>query len=376
MIALDWFNIILIGGALHGVFLLFAINSIKDRNKGANRYLSMLIVIITVALLGRVTFKDIILQDYPQVLMLPDIVLFLFGPILYFYVSQLLTSEKIKIWPHLLVAGAHYTYMILVGCRSSEALWEMISSGVLMKPMYGILMLGIIHSGIYSWLSYRKLFIYQKESRENLSFDARISYLHLLLGLIVACLVVWGYALLTTLFAGDAPNFFAYKIIWVGLTILVYVMGFFAVKQPELFKLAVSSKKYQGSNLSSQDIHQMGKRLDQLMQAEKPFLNPKLTKSELATMAKTNTSNISRVINEGFGKNFFDFINAYRIQEFIRLVKEEGHHNYTYLAIAEEVGFNSKTTFYTAFKKLTNHAPREYFKTGQSLPEDLITLQS
>jgi len=119
-------------------------------------------------------------------------------------------------------------------------------------------------------------------------------------------------------------------------------MGFFAMKQPAIFKISVSFKKYKDSALSEDDIRRIGTDLDRLMQTNKPYLNPKLTKAELAVLTETNTSNLSRIINEGFGKNFFDFINAYRVQEFIRLVRDENHSNYTFVAIAEEVGFNSK----------------------------------
>ncbi len=127
---------------------------------------------------------------------------------------------------------------------------------------------------------------------------------------------------------GESPNLQAYKLIWVSLTFLVYVMGFFAMKQPEIFKISVSFKKYKGSALSEDDIRRIGTDLDRLMQADKPYLNPKLTKAELAVLTETNTSNLSRIINEGFGKNFFDFVNAYRVQEFIRLVRDENHSNY------------------------------------------------
>lgn len=376
MILLDWFNVLLIGGALQGVFLLLTINSIKDKNKSANRYLSVLILLITLALLGRLSFEEELLQQYPQIYMLPDFVLFLFGPILYLYVNSLLTKNERIPWPHFILAGVHYLYMLFISLRSSEAVWELIFSGVLVIPMYILMTLGIAQNIFYLGLSYKKLFKYQKEAPENISFDARISYLHFVLGLILVCLFTWAFVLFMNLIAGEKPNLQAYKVIWISLTFLVYVMGFFAIRQPEIFKIPSSLIKYKGSALSNDDIRRIGIELDKLMQTSKPYLNPKLTKSKLASLAETNTSNISRVINEGFGKNFFDFVNAYRVQEFIRLVKGDEHSNFTFIAIAEEVGFNSKTTFNTAFKKLTNYSPRDYFKADNPSNEELISLLS
>jgi AraC-like DNA-binding protein len=85
-----------------------------------------------------------------------------------------------------------------------------------------------------------------------------------------------------------------------------------------------------------------------------------------------NLHTLSAVINEGYNKNFFDFINDYRIEEFKRLAATEQYKHYTFLAIAMEVGFSSKTTFNRAFKKCTGQTPREYFSNVQETQlEDL-----
>ena len=93
----------------------------------------------------------------------------------------------------------------------------------------------------------------------------------------------------------------------------------------------------------------------------KPYLNPNLTIHELAAGLQLPPYVLSRVINEGFGQNFFDFINAYRVEEFKQLMAAPQARQYTLLALALEVGFNSKTAFNRAFKKQTEQTPREYF---------------
>jgi AraC-like DNA-binding protein len=74
---------------------------------------------------------------------------------------------------------------------------------------------------------------------------------------------------------------------------------------------------------------------------------------------------LSRVINDGFGKNFFDFINTYRIEEFKRRADDPHYKNFTLLGIAYEVGFNSKSAFNRSFKKITGQTPREHFNLMQ-----------
>ncbi len=86
-------------------------------------------------------------------------------------------------------------------------------------------------------------------------------------------------------------------------------------------------------------------RIENLFKNEKIFLEPELTLSELAIKLKTNNSLLSAAINQGFGKNFNDFVNEFRIREFEIQIKNPENKNYTKLAVALDCGFNSKATF-------------------------------
>ncbi|UFH57776.1 AraC family transcriptional regulator [Spirosoma sp. KNUC1025] len=73
-----------------------------------------------------------------------------------------------------------------------------------------------------------------------------------------------------------------------------------------------------------------------------------------------STRRVSQIINQGFGMNFNDFVNLYRIKAVIAQIQSGNHTMYTLLGIAYECGFNSKSTFNRAFKKRTGLAPRDY----------------
>lgn len=98
-------------------------------------------------------------------------------------------------------------------------------------------------------------------------------------------------------------------------------------------------------------------KLEQLMQEEKPYLEPELSLGDLANRLRTNTSVLSAVINTGMGKNFNDYINQHRIEAFKEKVKQPQSKHLTLLAIAFDCGFNSKATFNRAYKKLTGQTP-------------------
>ncbi len=101
-------------------------------------------------------------------------------------------------------------------------------------------------------------------------------------------------------------------------------------------------------------------KLSKLMQTQKPYLQPDLTLSDLAGLLKTNTSVVSQVINTGFSKNFNDFINGFRVDDYLEKVATPQYKHLTLLAVAFECGFNSKTTFNRAFKKIKGKAPSDF----------------
>ncbi len=97
-----------------------------------------------------------------------------------------------------------------------------------------------------------------------------------------------------------------------------------------------------------------------LFEQDKIFLDPNLSLGDLALRLKTNTSVLSAAINQSFYKNFNDFVNQYRIDEFLRNIKDPQNSHLTLLAVALDSGFNSKSTFNRAFKKMMGTSPREF----------------
>jgi len=99
---------------------------------------------------------------------------------------------------------------------------------------------------------------------------------------------------------------------------------------------------------------------------EKLYLDPSLTLSVLSAKTGINTHELSYVLNNGLGKNFYQFINELRTEEAKSLLLSEDTKHFDMLGIAIRAGFNSKTTFYTTFKKATNLTPKEYIKANSA----------
>ena len=123
-------------------------------------------------------------------------------------------------------------------------------------------------------------------------------------------------------------------------------------------------EKYSKSKLSEDDKKAMSSQLFAYMTSDaKPFLNPKLSLSEISTILKINAQQLSQVINEKKHLNFNDFINSYRIEEAKEMLVSPAYKNITIDAIAQKAGFNSKSAFYNAFSKQIGLTPKQYINS-------------
>ena len=93
---------------------------------------------------------------------------------------------------------------------------------------------------------------------------------------------------------------------------------------------------------------------------QKKFLDPYLSLESLAKELKVSSGYLSLLINTYSVKNFSDYINEFRIDQVKKLIINNEYVNYTIESIGLESGFNSKSTFYTAFKKFTGQSPRQF----------------
>jgi AraC-like DNA-binding protein len=144
------------------------------------------------------------------------------------------------------------------------------------------------------------------------------------------------------------------------ISLSVYLTSFRLIKHSGFFKQATldDTAKYKSSTLSSGQREDILSRLKRVMDAEKPFLNPMFSLPDLADKLKISVHQLSQAINEGLSKTFFELTAEYRVNEAKRLLKEQS--NIKIEEIAEQVGYSSKSSFNTVFKKITGKTPSEF----------------
>lgn len=123
-----------------------------------------------------------------------------------------------------------------------------------------------------------------------------------------------------------------------------------------------TSEKYVNSKHSNEDLNQILEKLKQEVAEKQLFLDKELSISKLSEATSINQHLISQVLNQVENKNFYDFINAYRICKAKEMLMDKNFQNYSIEGIGTECGFNTKATFYTTFKKFSNCTPAEFRK--------------
>lgn len=118
---------------------------------------------------------------------------------------------------------------------------------------------------------------------------------------------------------------------------------------------------YQKSRMNHNEHKAIYKKVKECMENEKPYTNPNLRLTELASMVDTTPSKLSQMFNQHLRNTFFDFINLYRVEEFKRRMTNDKHNQYTITSIAESCGFK-RSSFFATFKKFEQCTPTEWLQ--------------
>ena len=121
-----------------------------------------------------------------------------------------------------------------------------------------------------------------------------------------------------------------------------------------------SNNKYVASALSEEEKKKIVDVLENIMQTKKLFLNPELKITDVASEVLFPRKQISQAMNEKLSNNFYNFINRYRIEEAKRLLEDTKYSKFSIEGIAHQSGFNSRSSFYTAFRNETGVTPSQF----------------
>ena len=191
-----------------------------------------------------------------------------------------------------------------------------------------------------------------QNKKEQLSFrQSALFFVRILLIASGSILLAWMVSFLGSYIFRLNTLIVSYDLVWTAIPLLIYIVGFFALRQPELFRVRLKEKsKPQARELiDQQSVTSLKEALSKLMNEDKVYLDNELTLVNLSKKLNTSTNKLSWLLNTVYKSTFYDFINEYRVKAFISKLEQDEHKIKTLLSLSMEVGFNSKSTFNKAF---------------------------
>jgi AraC-like DNA-binding protein len=370
---IDLFAVFIFMGIVQAVFLLFFFFSGENRKRQVNMFQGLLLICITCCILeiflmytGYI-INCLYLVDFSEVFAL------LIGPCFYLVIISLIRGriEKKQYWHFVfpfIYLLLQLPFLLLPQDAKYNAWMIAYPQGLPLRefdmPYHAniffltdhhtaLTILSLFFYAVLGLTAVAKVFREKSESFwkpvHPVLRTLRQGLLQNVLGLIIILIV----KLLNKQDSGD-------HIVAAYLSLTIYFTSFSVVRRSGFFLQPAlqEQQKYKGSNLTSEQLQTTLDKLKQLMDRNKVFLQPGFSLPALAQQMGVSVHALSQVINEGLGKSFFELAAEYRIDEAKRLLKNQPHLKVE--EIAGQVGYHSKSSFNSAFKRITGKTPAEY----------------
>lgn len=393
-------QIILYLGAIQGLLLsifLFSINA----NKISNRLLGLLTIFWAIIIGSFALQSEGLYVKFPHLLRVISQLLFLIFPLLFLQVKYLVSDHKkfnlkdlLHFIPWFVMILLNSDFYLSSGeekllLNHNETLYykalKIISDEVIaiQGVIYSILALKILSK--YD----RKIKNYQSNTDKMI---LKVQYIGISLSLFAWIIGIVGIHL----------DFFHIEIkvdlfifVYLTLVLIIYIISYAALKSPEIFKLDEShikvkfrrgqqnpergndepiDKKATSASIKEPtpitedpQIQDVNHKLIGYIEAEKPYLNPELGLQELADKLEVKRHTLSNAINQIHNKNFYEFINQYRVEEVKSMLTNPKNKHLKFISLAYDAGFNSKASFNRIFKQMTEMTPSQFILTQQAV---------
>jgi len=336
--SLDHWSTLFAIAAIQGLFL--SVMLFLRRSK-VNNLLAGLILSFSILLLFYVTYWSRYLSYLPQEVGVVQGVVYLFGPLVYFYIKSSRKDSHFDL-RHFVPFALFLIYFVS---------WNFYPESIRPDIVMGQVIFQNLHLAIYTFL------IFQFTWKNKGHFNGALK------------LFKWRKKVALA-FAGYTVSFLTYWVlVWTGLlqleydyiislasSVFIYFIGYHGFQKQEVLKMYENSR-YDNTSLSPSASNAILAKVKKSMADELLFLNSDLKLNDLAAHLELSPHHISQVINELEEKNYTDFVNAFRVESAKRLLATTGD---KIIHIAYDCGFNNKSSFNNTFKKFTGLSPSQY----------------
>jgi len=384
-IQLGLLSLISLFGVVQGILITGIILWNKKYDIPTKRYFALLFMVCVSINVFELIHQTGLLKSDIRIWILPVSFFPLIIPTTYFIFKYYVTTElKVKPWEYLLylpfvlgITRESYTTIQYLGGNLDAKVIDYTGVHhflvVLLELTTSVICIFIL---IYFLIKIRDN---KKEILKNFPAFKRSSLRNLrfalIAGLALACISITICVTdLTGLFSSSDHNRGTLEM---GFTILIYWLSLSLIISPEIFTASKPNSTLTDENTIENANEQKGQKFNKLsdntdlyhqkllsLMTEKGYYrDPDFNLDRLSKEMNLSKSYISKIINKKEGKNFFDFVNSYRIEEVKKKLEDEAFDHFSIIALAYEAGFKSKSTFNSVFKKMTGMPPSKYKKS-------------
>ncbi len=376
-------QIIYIIGASQALFLSILAFNKKNKNDG-DYVLAIWLCFIAFHLLDYYLLKTGFSYEHPHLLGIGACFPLLQGPFMYVYTLVMIDKNN-RLSPVYLLHGLPFLVFTIYFVfdfyflSASEKMAYIHLQEKNPYPVITILNILILALGpVYIVLSLIKLRKHIKTIAYNFSYTEGIN-LNWLKYVLAGLGFIWSMVVLTNILVKIPliTDTLSENIIYLSVAFAVFFLGYFGIKQQAIYSNTENrgriKQSFPSRSWKKQDTDNKYDELKKTKEAnsikdlldyfenEKPYLNNTLSLKEVADELRIPINQLSHIINGQIGKNFFDFVNSYRVEEFKSRASHPDYQNYTLISIAYDSGFNSKATFNRVFKNYTGQTPSDFY---------------
>ena len=357
-------------GIFQGAFLSLIINT-KYKRKTSNTLLSILLLILVINLSDYLILHSDLYRKFPHFGLTGQPLLFLIGPVYYFYISSLINSSfriRLRHFWHLLPIFVPLIYLLTFYTTPTSEKITLLSNIInnqrpkLSAAIVFGMAIHTLQTVMYIFFANRKLIQSKNQPSSKMSSKVFVR----LRSFSVYFSVYWILIFITLIWLSSTNRLFreADYIIMLLTSFSINFLAFLAIGKVEVFDSIVvgGKEKYSKSILSDEKIKLLTKQLIDFIEKEKPYLNSSLRLSDLAKALSLSNNVLSQVLSVGLQKTFHELINEYRFAEMKSKLTNEDYAHLTIYGIAQESGFNNKHTYSKVFKDFTGMTPSAYLK--------------
>lgn len=294
---------------------------------------------------------------------------FLFNPAFYLY-SRSLTDKRFKLrWIQLLHL-IPYIFFELINHFDTISFdintFFIDNNNLWIRLLYAIsFLLSLLVYNILSIIAVHKHRINLKNEFSNINQNQKLNWL---LFIVILYSI---YILTVTLFGVLGffyTNFEASKVFnYSAALVITFVLGFYGIRQDEIYKRKKENtepdrveNRYKKSKLTTNKKEEIKTQILTYFKEEAPYLNSELSMQLLSEELNIPKHQITEVLNTIIGKNFFQFVNEYRVEAVKQKLLDTTNDKYSIEAIGYDCGFSSKSSFFSVFKKITGQTPLQF----------------